>query len=227
MTAQWAVVLLQEHIFMTLPDAATVQSWPVEQVAELAPQTVIYAPGGTRRQAVLAGLRPDDDTYAAWSRQQMLTSLEQLFRFGVEHVVVNVLRPAQVAEVGPYRERLFSWLHEGLGGPQALADYEARGWRARVMGASGVSQLEALKEHLLAQSNPATYRHTVWFYLCVTIDSVFVDIANAMHQANETTQSAAISALYGEAIPPATLLLGFGKPLVAFDMILLDATARL
>src|SRR5690242_4037768 len=49
---------------------------PVEQVAEVAPATLIFAAGGTRRSAALSGLSPQSDDYAYWSRDRMIACVE-------------------------------------------------------------------------------------------------------------------------------------------------------
>lgn len=193
-------------------------SAPIEQVRAVAPSTVIYAPGGTRRQAALAGISPQSDDYAAWSRQRMVESIEALAQVGVRHVVMNLLRPPQVAEVGRYRDRLLAWLEAGLASEEAIAVWQQRGWRTRMLGVETLPELQPAAARLVAHTAPAA-ELTVWWYLCATAETPWVMLGQAAELAGRAGQSAAIEALYGEPIAPATLYIAFGKPLVAFDII--------
>lgn len=191
---------------------------PVEQVAEVAPATLLFAPGGTRRGAVLQGVAPTSDAYARWSRERVFACVDLFFRMGVRHVFVTILRYRQLAEVGRYRERLTAWIDWGLAGPEALADYARCGWRARLTGVEQAPELHPVAERLV-QVTPPTARHTVWWYVCPTPDDHWTTLLEAARRAAAPTQAATIAALYGEPIPPATLLLGFGKPTVSADIV--------
>lgn len=191
---------------------------PAEEVAAVAPATMIFAPGGTRRSAVLAGLDPHSDTYAAWSRRRMLGCLERIFRLGVRHIFTVVLRPAQMAEVGRYRERLLSWLTDGLAGPEALDDYTRRGWRARLAGTLEEPILAAAAATLRGQPAPDN-APTAWFYVTASPAEHHALLRRALCAPEGETQAGAALALYGEEVPPATLMLSFGKPLVGDDLL--------
>src|SRR6476646_7516534 len=87
---------------------------PAEQVASIAPTTMVLAPGGTRREGVLAGISLQSDEYTRWSRERMIKSVDLLFSLGVRNLFLTVLRPAQLAETGHYRERLIDWIDQGI-----------------------------------------------------------------------------------------------------------------
>lgn len=200
---------------MTAPTREEFLAAPRSAVAAVAPATLIYAPGGTRRRAALAGLDPQSDAYAEWSRQQMLRSFELFFGLGVQHLWVTVLRPAQLAEVGPYRERLLRWLAEGLAGEPALAAYAERGWRARLVGAGELPELAGAAARLAATGGAGP---TVWYY--VTADAAGPwRAALARLAAPRGPGESEVRALYGEEIPAATMLIGFGKPIIAADLL--------
>src|ERR1044071_9115801 len=55
---------------------------PAATVASVAPTTAIWAPGGSRRRAVLEGI-PLDETYPEGSRRQMLDGMALFFDLGV------------------------------------------------------------------------------------------------------------------------------------------------
>src|SRR5690349_23889732 len=103
---------------MQIPPLEYFLDAPAEQIAAVAPATVIFAPGGTRRQAALAGIAPQSDEYAFWSREQMIACAHRFFALGVRHLFMSIMRPRQLAEVGRYRERLLDWIDWGVAGPE-------------------------------------------------------------------------------------------------------------
>lgn len=191
---------------------------PAEQVARVAPPTVIFAVGGTRRSAALAGVAPGSDAYARLSRERMVACFEQFFRLGVSHLFTSVLRPGQLAEVGRYRERLMSWIDWGLAGPEALADYSRLGWRVRLLGADGLPELQTTVERLVA-ATPATGERTLWLYVAPERGALWAQTLAAARAARAATQEALIEALFGEAVPQAGMYIGFGKPLITNDIV--------
>jgi hypothetical protein len=203
---------------MYTPDLAAFLSAPEHEVAAVAPSTVVYTPGGTRRAAALAGIKPGSDHYATWSRQQAIARFDLFFRMGVKHLFTNALAPSQLAEVGPYRDRVIAWTIDGLIGSEALQDYARHGWRVRIFGGDQIPELRTADEQLRAAA-PAHWRHTLWW--CVTAEpgGYWSALLAAAQQAQARTRDEAILALYGEAVPPATLWLGFGKPSFSADML--------
>lgn len=191
---------------------------PAEAAAAAAPATIIFAPGGTRRSAVLAGLDPHSDAYAAWSRGRMLACLERIFTLGARHIFTVVLRPAQMAEVGRYRERLLTWLAEGLAGPGALEDYARLGWRARLAGTLEEPALAAAAAALRGQRAPEG-APTAWFYATASLAEHHALLRRALGGPGGETRAGAARAIYGEEVPAAGLLLSFGKPMVGDDLL--------
>jgi hypothetical protein len=191
---------------------------PAEQVRAVAPTTMCFAPGGTRRQAVLAGISPQSDDYPRWSYARMIESINVLFGLGVRHLFVTVLRFPQLAEGGRYRERLIDWIVEGVASPAGLADYARRGWRVRLVGVESVPELWPTAEYLRA-ATPAHWSHTLWLYVSGTSDALWTSVLAAAHQAQARTQAEIVRALYGEDIPLATLCLSYGKPIIAADIL--------
>ncbi|HEX5692535.1 MAG TPA: hypothetical protein VFX76_21115, partial [Roseiflexaceae bacterium] len=108
---------------MTAPHLTSFLNGSIDQVAAVAPTTAIFAPGGTRRAAALAGIDPHSEEYVAWSRGHMIACVERFFKLGVKHLFVTALQSPQLAEVGRYRERILAWIDDGLAGPSTLADY--------------------------------------------------------------------------------------------------------
>jgi hypothetical protein len=191
---------------------------PIDQVARVAPATVIFAPGGTRRSAVLAGISPQSDDYARWTRERMIKCSDLFFQLGVRHLFMSVMRPPQLAEVGRYRERILDWLDWGLAGPEALADYARFKWRVRLFGTDELEKLsttaERLRQATLEQSTP-----TLWYYIVPSADSPWQWVFSAMRRTQAYTTADLMRALYGEEIPLATLYLAFGKPMFVPDLL--------
>ncbi|HJZ49806.1 MAG TPA: hypothetical protein VKE41_21665 [Roseiflexaceae bacterium] len=191
---------------------------PAEQVAAVAPVTMFLAPGGTRREAILAGISPQSEEYPRWSRERMFGCIDMLFRLGVRHLFVTALRSAPLAEVGRFRERLLDWTEQGMAGPEALADYRRLGWRVRLAGAEHVPELRAAADRLRA-ATPAQADRTLWMYVSGTPDSHWETLLAAAQRARVRSRAELVRALYGEEIPPATLCLSWGKPMVAADLV--------
>ncbi len=190
---------------------------PIEQVAAVAPTTMFLAPGGTRREAVLAGLSPQSEAYPTWSRDRMFECIELLFRHGVRHLFVTALRSAPLAEVGRFRDRLLDWTADGMAGEEALALYAQRGWRVRVVGIENVPELHAAAERLEA-ATPEHWEHTLWMYVSSAPDAHWDSILLAARQCQAQTRGELIRALYGEDVPLATLCLSWGKPMIGSDL---------
>jgi hypothetical protein len=191
---------------------------PASQVARVAPPTVIFAVGGTRRSAELSLVASDSEEYARFSRERMVRCFDSFFQLGVRHLFTSVLRPGQLDEVGRYRERLVGWMDWGLAGAEALDDYQRRGWRVRLMGAEHAPELQPLAERLVA-ATPAKGKHTLWLYVAPQRGALWAQLLSAAHLTGAATQEALIEALFGEALPAAGMYIGFGKPLITNDIV--------
>jgi hypothetical protein len=191
---------------------------PPEQIAAVAPATVIFAPGGTRRGAALAGIAPHSDDYARWSRDQMIACAQRFFALGTRHLFMSIMRPRQLAEVGRYRERLLDWIDWGVAGPEALADYRRHGWRVRLLGAASLPELQPAANRLSAENCPLD-APTLWFYAVPEADSTNQWLLDAMRRTTAHDSKRLQQALYGEDIPPATIYIGFGKPILVPDLL--------
>ena len=108
-------------------DPATLEEFlngPIENVRKIAPATMIFAAGGTRRNAALAGAPTTGQEYALWAYHQMMDCFEIFFEHGVQHIITHAIIPTQYQEVTPdYREKLLSWVDVVLAGPEAMRDY--------------------------------------------------------------------------------------------------------
>lgn len=183
---------------------------PVAEVAQVAPRSLVYTMGGTRRSAALAGIAPESDEYIRWTRERLVASLDLLFRYGVEHVFVAAITPDNYQETGAYRERLLGFTDWALAGAEALADYGRYGWRVRLLGSEHIPELAPTAARLLAET-PTHSPHTLWGLAVPHPDAPWQTIIDAVQHSGATTREALIQAIYGEDIPPITLFLSTGK----------------
>jgi len=192
---------------------------PVAEVASLAPASMIYSVSGTRRGAALAGKFNQGQEYVQWSRERMLVSLDLIFAHGVRHVIMPVITPSQFLEATPsYRENLWGWLENGLAGPEALAAYRRRGWRVRLPFAE---QMPRLRETgaAIEQGTAQESERNLWAFIIPDHNLLWEQALERLRQTPVNSTAEAIRLLYGADIPPATLYLDFGKPVVSPDLI--------
>lgn len=188
---------------------------PLEIIREVAPQTLILAAGGTRRSAAFAGVRPESDNYAIWLRERMMRCCQLLFEHGVQHILTFAIVESQMKEkTAGYREKLVSWVDWGLAGEEALADYERLGWRVRLVGSEDFPALGPAAARL-EKATPGTATPAMWWFVIPDLEAPWRRLFRAVQRSGANTVEEAKVALYGESIPPASLLLSFGKPMVS------------
>jgi len=192
---------------------------PVEEVAKVAPLTMIYSASGTRRHAAFAGIATQGDDYARWTRERMIETIKVIFQHGVRHLFIIAATPSQFNEITKnYREHVWRWLDWGLGGPEALADYNRFEWRVRIVFTERLPRLQATAARLEAMT-PSQSRHNLWFFVAPDCHFLWQCMVEAIQRAKEKTQDEVVRALYGESIPSASLYLGTGKPGVSPDQL--------
>jgi hypothetical protein len=202
----------------SFPDLETFLAAPEAEVAKLAPATVVAAFGGTRRSAMLAGMDFRNKATMEWQRQEMLRCYELLFRHGVAHVIAPVAIGKHLAEAGAARERVLAGIGWGMAGPDILADYARLGWRVRMIGIEQLPELAPVAEQLRS-STSTEHGPTLWFWVCADPEAPMQAIFDAAHRTGARTRAELASVLYGEDIPPAAVLLGFGEPTFSYELI--------
>ncbi len=190
---------------------------PPKVVARVAPKTAVYAPGGTRRAATLAGVAIDDG-YIEWVRPQLIESLAVFFRVGVQHLIVPSIGPRNLLEGGTYGQRVVQWIADLLAGSAMVAEYQKRGWQARMLAPASLPSLCETAARLQQQTQHSG-APTVWWYLVADNADPWSEVLALAQQSGAQTQAAAILALYGTDIPPADLYVGFGKPALGTTMV--------
>ncbi|MBV8882537.1 MAG: hypothetical protein JO235_00855 [Chroococcidiopsidaceae cyanobacterium CP_BM_RX_35] len=188
---------------------------PIKEMEPVVPTTIIYATGGTRRAAALAGI-PINEEYPRSSHPHMLRSWELIFHFGVQHLIAPAGRPQIFAERSLYRDRVLHWMKWGLAGSESLDFYRAANWRVRlIVAGNSISELSDIAA-TLEQATSAATGPNLWFLTTLDYDNLWSWIGKAFAN-GACTKAEAVRALFGADIPPAKLLLSFGKPLVALD----------
>jgi hypothetical protein len=199
------------------PDRATFLDATDAEVAAIAPATAVYALGGTRRRAAMEGI-PLDETYIDHSRPQMVDNIAIFFRHGIRHLIVPCLGPRQLAEVAPYGERIIDWSIRALAGPEMLEDYRRLGWRARMIVTSPIPALHAAAERLRQEPSDPRFP-TIWYYFVADDTDPWAELFAAVQRTGARTYAEALRAVYGEEVPPATLFVGFGKPVTGTTLV--------
>ncbi|WP_434390429.1 hypothetical protein [Melittangium boletus] len=191
---------------------------PIEEVRRVAPPSLVWVVEGTRRSAALAGIDTRGDAYARWTLSRMNDCVGLFFDHGVRHLFAPLLSPSQFAEVTPrYREHLVDWVALLVRDPALLAPYQRHGWRLRLLGAESMPALRPLAEAFAA----ATPRgeHTLWCSVVSETGALWNELLGAVVRTGARTREAAIRALYGEDIPPAPVMIAFGKPMVSPEQV--------
>lgn len=187
-------------------------SAPDDVVAAVAPETMVYAVGGTRRSAALAGVAMGDD-YARWSEPRFRATSALCFRFGVRHLIAPVGRPQIFAETGLYRREFCRWVRLALINDAALDYYRQANWRVRLIVAGRPLAELAETAATLERATRTATGPRLWILTTPAYDELWQWILSSRALSRED----AVARLFGERVPPATLLVSFGKPLVALD----------
>jgi hypothetical protein len=198
----------------TTPSLSEFLAASSEEVAKVAPTTVVYGVGGTRRQAVFLGIEPWSDKYIQWARECTISRADLIFRHGVHNLLVLAYTPDNFQETDQYRDQLFERARWVIAGVESLADYARLGWRVRLLGTGDVPELASTAD-LLRTATPAQSSCTLYWSFVRDIESPWRQLLAAAVQAQAKTRAEAIRSLYGEDIPPATLYLAFGKPMIS------------
>lgn len=193
-------------------------SAPIEEVAKIAPATMVYAPGGTRRQAIFNGIEPWSAEYMAWALKRTIGCCTVIFSHGVKHLFTPLLISTNFKEVNRHRESLFQGIHKSLTGSTILSEYRRLGWRVRLIGAESVPNLmeTAAKLRVATQTDAS---HTLYWLVVPDPEVFWQHLFSAVHSSQVKTRKEAICAMYGEEIPLATLYLAFGKPMISPEII--------
>lgn len=202
----------------TYPTLAEFLAAPRKEVAKVAPISMSYGAGGTRRAAVFAGIEPWSSEFMVWAHERMLDSQALLFQYGVQHLFSPLIVPNNLKESHRHREQLFRQIEPVLTRPEVVARYQALGIRVRLLGGEQVPEVKATAEKLYALT-ANNGKQTLYWTVVLDVNDQWSQLFKVVHQASISTQAEAIRAIYGEDIPPITLYLNHGKPEFSFNTI--------
>lgn len=195
----------------TIPSLAEFLTAPIEEVAKVAPLTMIYGAGGTRRRAVFEGVEPWSDEFVIWARKHIFRCIHLIFQHGIRNLIVNVLTSDNFREVNRYQDRLIERAKWVVAGNESIHDYQHWSWKVRFLGTENLPELKATASSLY-ELTPQESTSTLYWTIVSDEESPWLALSAAAQRSQARTRSELVCALYGEDIPPATLYLGFGKP---------------
>ncbi|MEM7115058.1 MAG: hypothetical protein AAF614_21650 [Chloroflexota bacterium] len=204
-----------------IPNLQDFLSSSAESLRSLAPSTMVYSVSGTRRKSALAGISSQGEDYTNWTGKQMLKSLDVVFNHGVKHILMPMLTPSQFNEQTPlYREFLWRWLDEGLRKPDTISGYQRLKVRVHIPFIEYLPSLHDAAAVLKHQTDLNGAQHHLWIFIVPEHNILWSWALEKLrkHDAS-TTPYEAIRTIYGIDIPPATLYLDFGKPIVSPDLL--------
>jgi len=193
-----------------LPSLEEFLAAPSEQVAQVAPASMLYWVGGSRRSAALAGKATRE--YASWTIKKLIQAVDLIFSHGVQHIFMPVLSSKNFAEDTPgYRENLWYWLTQVLAGTKTAAHIQGQGRRVRFLYEEHIPQLQTANERLRTAEPLSKDTPALWIIAVPEEGLPLRWMLDKLSKSQAETPEQAIQALYGEDIPPASLCLGFGK----------------
>lgn len=190
---------------------------PVETVAEVAPCSMVYAPGGTRRSATFAGIEPWSAAHVRETQKRFVDCLDVIFRYGVAHVFTPMIMVGHLMEATGSEQHLMLRMGEFATDPYLLDMVAEHKWRIK-LAPSGFNDVLQPYIDCLDRLAPTTVTHTWWLTVTPSYESWWSSLIAAAKSDCVGTRSDAICALYGEAVPPIELCFAFGKPMISPDL---------
>jgi hypothetical protein len=206
---------------MILPeDIPTLEQFllsPLKNIIETVPNSIVYAPGGTRRSALFQNIEPWTREYIQWAQAGTINCLELIFRHGVRHIFLPLFMSRHVQEITDLEKELARPASYFVASDSMLEAYCARGWRVRLTGGDFSPHLREAQARLRAET-PASSQKTLWWTASLGIQAQWETIFASIAGKHIQSTADAIRAVYGEDVPPITLFLGFGKPFVSPEL---------
>lgn len=200
-----------------IPTQAEFLVAPDEAIAAVAPRSMVYAPGGTRRKAVFAGVEPWTQEYLTLLLDQFTDALGTIFRYDVKHVFTPMVMAGHVKEVNDIERQLILPLGKLMTDSHLIDTFRARGWRLRIAPSAYEDMLNPFMQ-FLDENTPQDAEHTWWVTCTPSHESWWSNLFKVAKSAQVSTRGDAIRALYGEEIPTIDFCLSFGKLMVSPDL---------
>lgn len=201
---------------VTIPTEAEFLLAPQEVVAAVAPRSLVYAPGGTRRSAAFAGIEPWSADYLRIGQDQITACLATIFQYGVENVFTPTIMVGHANEVDDIASQLMLPMGRFITDPRLLEIFRSHGWRVRVAPSAYQEILQPFID-ILDKNSPPNARHTWWMTFTPSYESWWSTLFDTVKSAQVSTREEAIRALYGEDVAPISLCIAFGKLMVSPD----------
>ncbi|MFZ4656057.1 MAG: hypothetical protein ACOYNY_03545 [Caldilineaceae bacterium] len=203
---------------MSYPTLDEFLALPIEEIAKVAPASLCYTPGGTRRAAAMMGIDPRSMQYAEWCLAEEFRSLDVIFRHGVRNVFLGLFKSGTFKHDYSFVDRLVDVALETITADNVFNHYNQNNWWVRLLCddrvAKFVETARLLRNNTTAQSNKTLY----WLTSQTPTDLIDMALRTAcLH--GVSNQKEAIYAMTGDNIEPITMLLSFGKPMVSDEII--------
>ncbi len=144
--------------------------------------------------------------------------MDLVFRHGVRHIIAPAIASPNMTEFDSYRQRFLRMVEYGLASPTMLEHYARLGWRVRMTGIESFPELQPAAATFV-RATPPSWSHTLWWTMTPTPEAPWSSVFDVIAQTGARTRAEAIRAIYGEDIPPATLLVAIGKPVMIYDLL--------
>ncbi|MEZ4659294.1 MAG: hypothetical protein R2911_17160 [Caldilineaceae bacterium] len=202
----------------TIPLLDEFVAGPVENIRQVAPETMVYAPGGTRRSAVFSKIEPWSEKHMVWARTSLIHNIDLIFQHGVRHILAPAVTPTNVQEAHQHRHKLYAMADWVLAGEESLQYYARNGWRVRMVGGENIAELQAAARRLV-DNTAQRAEHTLWWLIMPEHNTFWNMLLSSAHRTPFNIREEIVQAIFGEIVPPATLLLAFGKPTFSLGLL--------
>lgn len=203
---------------MTVPSLEEFLAAPDVEVAKVAPQTILYAPAGTRRRALLDGIPLDQ--YSSTSMKELLQVAQMFFRLGVRNLIVPSLGSSQLAEVPAYSQKIAYWIAEQVMSDSVIHMARSCGFSIRLIGLAKENE-QVLKDAQLKLETCIADMNVpiLWMHVIKTVDDPWQEIIQSIRRSSASTRAELVRELYGRDIPPARIFIGFGRMMLYPEII--------
>jgi hypothetical protein len=184
---------------------------PREQVRALAPRTVNFQPGGTRRLATMEGVGVGREYFGDWGWNAHRRVVSLLFDLGVNTVFNLALVPGNYRETGSFTNDLLASFRM-LGDEKRIACYRQMDVRIRFYGKAAVPELSDILT--ATEETTRNFGHRTWWFgfSGPEDEGMSWDAIQAAMSARAATWREAVRAYYGEDVPPIEVSIGSSKP---------------
>jgi len=186
----------------------------LEDLSAVAPRSMVYAPGGTRRSAAFLGIEPWSKAYLRIMQDGFVACLEVIFRYGVQHVFTPMIMLGHTHEVKDIKQELIDAVGKFATDPRLLHIASDQGWRVKLAPSAYATELQPYID-CLNRNSPGEVTRTWWMGITPSYESWWSTIIALAKSDRVRTRADAIRSLYGEDVPPITLCFSFGKPMIS------------